>query len=438
MSELHPQYDRLIQQHVTQNPAKFARQRIDKARLRASHKRRILMVCHNSGGGTLQHMQELARTLDKQAIFLVLSPSKEGYVKLQWLHSGEGYEEHFHWDTEFEQMLSTLRDIGLHHVHYHHLQGLPEKIRHLPARLGLSYDFTAHDYYTACPQIFLSINSQDYCQEEGDAQCAQCAACNASEKALDVPAWRDRHQRFLECARNVFAPSLDTVQRLQRYFPRIPVRYAAHLDLATHTAGSLQVRHVHPIGTHRNLRVFVLGAVSPIKGSNVLESVAMEAASSHASLEFHLLGYAHRTLKTQPEASLSVHGPYLSEQLVKMLERLQPDVVWFPALIPETYSYTLSACLQAGVPIIAPNLGAFPERLSERAWTWVRPWNTTPTEWLEFFETLRTQHFATAQPPEPASRSNLWNTPEAHAPWNYASDYLAGLPAPEALPTSTH
>lgn len=39
----------------------------------------------------------------------------------------------------------------------------------------------------------------------------------------------------------------------------------------------------------------------------------------------------------------------------------------FPAQWPETYSYTLSHALASGLPIIAPNLGAFPERLSGRA-----------------------------------------------------------------------
>src|SRR2546427_7883740 len=43
-------------------------------------------------------------------------------------------------------------------------------------------------------------------------------------------------------------------------------------------------------------------------------------------------------------------------------EWLQPDLAWFPAQWPETYSYTLSACLAAGLPIVAPEIGAFPER----------------------------------------------------------------------------
>lgn len=39
------------------------------------------------------------------------------------------------------------------------------------------------------------------------------------------------------------------------------------------------------------------------------------------------------------------------------------DLIWFPAQWPETYSYTLSACLLGGWPVVAPDLGAFAEKV---------------------------------------------------------------------------
>jgi hypothetical protein len=59
-------------------------------------------------------------------------------------------------------------------------------------------------------------------------------------------------------------------------------------------------------------------------------------------------------------------GAYEADELKKRIADSGCDVIFFPARWPETYSYTLSSALESGVPIVAPKLGAFPERLSGR------------------------------------------------------------------------
>ena len=56
-------------------------------------------------------------------------------------------------------------------------------------------------------------------------------------------------------------------------------------------------------------------------------------------------------------------------------------MLFFPAQVPETYSYTLSVALATRTPIVASALGAFPERLAGRPGVRLVPWNATPQEW---------------------------------------------------------
>jgi hypothetical protein len=100
-------------------------------------------------------------------------------------------------------------------------------------------------------------------------------------------------------------------------------------------------------------------------------------------------------------------------------------VVWFPALWPETYSYTLSACLQAGLPVVAPDLGAFPERLSGRAWSWVFPWDSSAREVVSFLAGIREKHFATGAGPEPCGV--VEPVVSMGTTWSYGRDYLQGV-----------
>jgi hypothetical protein len=99
------------------------------------------------------------------------------------------------------------------------------------------------------------------------------------------------------------------------------------------------------------------------------------------------------------------------------LDEAQPDVIWLATPVPETFSFTLSEAMTAGLPIVASDLGAFSERLAGRPWTWLIDWNWSAEKLLEFFLTIRTRHFATGVPPQPpAQNGNLDGTVPSMAP----------------------
>ena len=427
LHRLHPDYETTVQSYVAQDPAQPYRQTLDLARAASIPLPHILVVLHNANGGTRRHTEELTAYLEGKAVVFSLVPLPDHIVRLQWDAPNETLHQLCHWPTQSDQLLDTLRSIGICHVHYHHLLGVNPEIMLIADQLGVTYDFTAHDYYTACPQIALVDTHHNYCGEQGIAQCTACLAQRPAATGECIEDWRLRHGLFLRNARYLLAPSQDVAQRMQRYFPAANLRCVPHLDIAADT--HLPQPHPRRLATDAYLRILVIGAVNEVKGANTLEAVALRAATTSAPLEFHLVGYAHRQLKTQPHASLTVHGAYADNDMPRLLERLRPDIVWFPARWPETYSYTLSACLLAGVPIMAPDLGAFPERLSQRKWTWIKPWNTSPKAWADIFEELRRCYFVTGQEPPvaPLFIPSGTNLSSGFPAWSYAKDYLRGM-----------
>ena len=432
LQRLHPGYEAEVRDFVARDPARPYRYSLDLARINASQLPRILAVLHNANGGTRRHVEELTSYLIGKALVFSLIPLPDHVMRLQWEAPNEALNQLFHWPTQSGQLIATLREIGIVHVHYHHLLGIDPQVMLLAERLGVTYDFTAHDYYTACPQIALVDMQHNYCGEQGIAQCTTCLAQRPAPTGETIEDWRLRHQLFLRNARYLLAPSHDVAQRIRRYFPNANLSFVSHLDIAADAV--LAQPRPRRLSTDAHLRILVIGAVNEVKGANMLESVALRAASLSAPLEFHLVGYAHRPLKTQPHASLTVHGAYADSDMPRLLERLQPDIVWFPARWPETYSYTLSACLLAGVPVMAPDLGAFPERLSQRHWTWIKPWNTSAPAWVDIFQDLRSQYFITGQAPPLAPRFIPISTDAyiSFRTWSYATDYLQGLETADA------
>jgi hypothetical protein len=69
------------------------------------------------------------------------------------------------------------------------------------------------------------------------------------------------------------------------------------------------------------------------------------------------------TLPQWPAAPLTITGSYPDGSLDRLIALERGDVVFFPAQVPESYSYTLSAAMRSGLPIVATDLGALPERL---------------------------------------------------------------------------
>ena len=331
--------------------------------------------------------------------------------------------------------------MGVSHIHYHHLLGHDPWVMGLPQHLGVGYDFTAHDFYSFCTRISMTGDDNRYA---GESALGLCNCCNPQDTAPTgggtVADWRERNRQFLTGARRVLAPSRDTARRMASFAPGAHVLAVPHTDMAADSEAALPLPspRLQPAGAP--LKVAVLGALSTIKGADMLEAVALEAAKRSAPVEFHLLGYGYRNLQTQPRARLTVHGAYEEKDLPGLLQWLQPDLVWFPAQWPETYSYTLSACLQAGLPVLAPELGAFPERLTDRAWSWAMPWDLEAREWLNALEELQAQHFATGIPPKPPAAPPLLasgGTAAAdNSTWHYRTNYLEGLSAQKHKETS--
>ncbi|MCB1676442.1 MAG: hypothetical protein KDI01_09130, partial [Halioglobus sp.] len=166
----------------------------------------------------------------------------------------------------------------------------------------------------------------------------------------------------------------------------------------------------------------VMGALSREKGADVLESVAL--ALRGARIEFHLLGYAYRAL----DDCVVSHGPYDNARVHHLIEGIGPDIAWFPALWPETYSYTLSIALHNALPVVVPDIGAFAERVGARPHSAVVRWDQSTAQWRAFWLGVLD---AGALPAAAAA-----DAPPAIDSSFYQGDYLRLCPALRGDPTA--
>ena len=438
MRRLHPHYEMQVHAHIQQDPARPLRLAVDMARLRQDPTPLLLFITHDRAGGTEKHIRELVRLLvtyreepmsreagrrerPGSARVLLLRPYADGQTELACANGNEDFHLFFDIEKDYPELLNVLRSLQIRRIHFHHTLAIHPRLFELPNDLAVAYDFTAHDYYSACPQVSMTNLQNSYCGEPDEEGCDRCLKFAPAPGNADIHTWRGRHAELLEHAERVFTPSLDVARRLSRYFP------SARFVLSPHPeddSDNYPVSAPPPLASAEPLRIVVLGALSPLKGPDILESCALDAKRRGLPLEFHLIGYAYRSLVTAPRSNLTVTGPYTHEELPNLLARANPHLAWFPAQVPETYSYTLSECLRAGLPAVCPNLGAFSERLAGRAWSWICPWDWNAEKWNEFFITARTEHFLTGAAPQ-----TLPGEPVT-AGFSYQSDYLVASSSP--------
>jgi GT2 family glycosyltransferase/glycosyltransferase involved in cell wall biosynthesis len=367
LARLHPHYEADVARYIADDPAWVYRARLDLARLkRLKTSRNVLLVCHNRGGGTERHLLEQSRELlANGAAAFELRPSHEpGCVAM--LHPGL-YGLHnlaalpLHVDGMLEE---ALRELAITEIHLHHLIDFPpstaQHLMSVAKRLGLAIRLAVHDYYTVCPRVNLVTPDGRHCGEPTEADCNRCLAQDKLiEQTGPIEAWRAESLLLLSAVQQVIVPSADVARRLAQMAPQLRVTIEPHED-------DLPPREHAPArpAQGESLRVLVIGAISRIKGYDVVHGLARSARERGLPIKVSLLGYSMDDPRLA-EQGVALLGRYFDNELLERISAADPHIVLIPSIWPETYCYVLSGALRSGRRIAVFDLGAQAERARE-------------------------------------------------------------------------
>jgi O-antigen biosynthesis protein len=207
---------------------------------------------------------------------------------------------------------------------------------------------TVHDYHAICPRINLVDASGRYCGEPDRDACNRCLQRDEAGRAAGrIGPWRAAHAELLKQAARVVVPDLDVASRLSNYFPSVRVQVEPHEAL------QLPAQRPPRGPVHE---VLAIGALSSVKGFEVLLGLARSRAAAAAGLRFTLLGFS------PDDAALRDAGVQV---LAARIDDLAPDLILLPSVWPETFSYVLTPAAASGRRVAVFDLGAQARRLKE-------------------------------------------------------------------------
>ena len=378
LARRYPDFLMKVAHWSSQDPLSALRQTIDIARLRDACPDPVLFLCHDLGGGTERHIQDLAAGLRAQGQSVIfMRPIKKHRTKL-FIESTEAFVPNlnpFDFVESEDHLVAVLRELGVKHLHVHSLFDMDQKIvQRLPGiarEVGIKFDVTLHEYLSICPRTFLIDESGIYCGEPDVSVCQVCVEKNGSHfGSPSVQAWRESYAKLLGGARKVFVPNADVATRIKKHYSFLSPVVRPHMEHVESTDQLPAKSTVRQPG--ETLKVALIGVLANHKGGRVVEALCLDATERRLPIEYVLFGERERPCNWS-SARLNELGPYEEDEIFDLLKANPCHLALFPAVWPETYSYTFSIALKAGLYPVAFDIGAISERIKKLNWGTLLP-----------------------------------------------------------------
>lgn len=368
LNHMYPDYQLLIQNFLKKDPVRLLRLELGTKLLIDSMDdcdKVVLMVCPlNLGGGTMTAIKDLVSLLALEGIKCLLISQLSGeFFRISTISKNIYVDIHIY--KEKDILTNLLKNLNIVHIHYHHTIDCDHSIWMIPDLLSIDYDVTLHDYYTICPRANLMSYEDEYCGDQSSYEkCNQClkslgvhSASRLSMKTFgdDIKIWRQYFFDKLVNARRVIVPSVDMRDRVLRFMNLKNIKVAPHPE----RSGKYEV---NIRSEYHKINIGFLGAIGSHKGLKIIKNLCRYIKSNKEDVDISIIGYTSDDSFFVDYDFVTIAGKYQSEDLPKLISESQIDVIFVSSIIPETYSYAYTEAVRSGLPIVAYNLGAIPER----------------------------------------------------------------------------
>jgi hypothetical protein len=149
-------------------------------------------------------------------------------------------------------------------------------------------------------------------------------------------------------------PSADVARRLARYIPELSCEVTPwELDLPLPRPPAARVSRLR-------VRVVVVGAIGIDKGYEYLLACARHVVSQRMAMEFVVVGFTCDDKRLLETGVVHITGAYDEAEAMALIREQEAEVGFLPA-----WSYTLSQMWQAGLDVVAFEIGAPADRIRQ-------------------------------------------------------------------------
>lgn len=390
----HPIYVQKTDDFLALNPLRDIQENV-KLNILLYNKKKILYLVNEweenmiMTGGTSLHIKDLILSNNKNEIAsFVLAPDKNDFSRFKlYLYTDKIgkeiasyktertlYGQVVYTDNSYKEMLENLfESFKFDILHVHHFLFQTFDVIDVAKEREIYSIITLHDLYMICPSINM-VYIDKYCKYDKRKDCQKCLNSRLGVNSNCIENWQKTCEKVLRKFDKVIVPSENTKKLYNEVYSDLKIDVVEH---------GVDIINIQSNKKEKNTDVFniaFVGAMAIHKGSNVLKDLIK--SSTDSKLKIHLFGKPNDAFLEKNRGNYINHGKYERGQLPQLLVDNNIDLVCIFATWPETYSYTLTECYMAGVPILTFNIGAVGDRIQNDKLGWVIDINTKTSEIL--------------------------------------------------------
>jgi O-antigen biosynthesis protein len=388
LAEKFPEYRKLLADFYQKCPLKDFQNYINKRTNTwdvSGRKKRILYILHHYGGGSEKHVLDLIHVLSPKYVCYIVEV-RDNRVQLTEYNNNSRCMFEFPISEPIELNLasndgyrSIMRNILLSFhidlIHVQHLIGHSLDIFTLSEEFNIPLIFTAHDFYSICPKINLLDDTYLYCHPSNrpanHLKCADCLNKTMKVQAEFIKEWRIKFQQALNRTDLVIAPSRSVINILGDYYPNILDKCQV-IEHGHEKELFIKSKSDPTSSVHLIFHIAYFGVLIPLKGRKIFYSLAKSPEFAN-KIKWSIFGTSdvHPSPGYYPDANITVYGSYNGYRDLQQNVKNDPvDLVIFPSICPETFSFTLSEAWALGIPVLVSDLGALKERVEQTGGGW--------------------------------------------------------------------
>ena len=342
---------------------------------------RILTVIHAGKGGTPESTRDLIDALDHRFDFLILRSDGNAVELIQrssdieqvianWTFDPPLRATDYHRDDYRSLVAHVLTRYSIELVHIRHLIGHTFDLPQTARSFGIPVVLSFHDFYYVCPTTHLIDDQGVFCGGTCTPGMGRCRIPSPwvrdgmpPLKHSGVFDWRTEVASMLESV-DSFVTTTPSVRDL--YVGVFPQLGGSRFEIIEHGRELPQHSWDPPRPIPGGpIRILVPGHLGLHKGKQFLAE--LKAVDRENRLDLHFIGWTD----TLSESLGTAHGTYERTEFSNIVSRINPSFVGLFSITAESYSHTLTEAWAMGLPVLATDLGAFKDRISDQGGGWL-------------------------------------------------------------------
>lgn len=331
-----------------------------------------LVVDHRLGGGANHYRDRMIKPwLQDGAAVLTLTyhlPSLQSMLIVDTAH----HQKRFSLKHESD-LIKSLDEISITAITYNtavsfvEAEIIPGLLLQLRKLHKAHLTVLLHDFFSVCPSHFLIHADGYFCNIPDLKTCRDCLRRNphgfTSLFSGDILQWRQAWGPLLRQADALVAFSESTAALIRKAYENWPDGtnwlQERPIEVRPHVVDYLHGKHVSVQQTGK-LVIGVVGQIGFHKGSELVRRLSEEIQRQGRGERIAVIGSLEINVNRE-----IVHqtGPYSHRDLASMIEKSGANVILFPSIWPETFSYVTQEILELDLPLACLDLGAQAERV---------------------------------------------------------------------------